>query len=207
MSKKIKYYEIDYEKLDDYSCILNEQLSSYNKDLFNGILFGSFIFAICFSLIVIILGYIFKPTDTQLENIAYFFILGVPIVLYIVYVIYQHIHIKINKGRTIVNIPISTTQTNVEHKLKDILLNFKYKEKIYRGEKVYFAKKQVIFQQYSKESTYHRYIKYTIKNNTLQIEAWIKNELPIDNKFFGSRIKMVLLYELREIKNYILLQN
>ena len=206
MNKKIKYYEIDYKELDNYSGILDGQLSVYNQNGLERLLklfFWSFIFIVCFIIVALMLNYIFKSTDIQKENIAGFLIIGIPLILYIVFKIYQYVNIKNNKGRTIVNIPIPITQTNVEQKLKDILLHFKYKEKNYHGEKVYFAKRQVIFQEYFKESTYYRYIKYTIKNNTLQIEAWIQNELPIDSKFWGRKIKMVLLYELQEIKNYI----
>lgn len=206
MNKKIKYYEIDYKELDNYSGILDGQLSVYNQHGWERLLklfFGSFIFFVCFFIIFLMLDYIFKPTDMQKENITGFLIIGIPLILYIVFKIYQHVNIKNNKGRTIINIPISTTQNNIEQKLNDILLYFKYKEKNYHGEKVYFAKRQVIFQEYFKESTYYRYIKYTIKNNTLQIEAWIKNELPIDSKFWGRKIKMILLYELQEIKKYI----
>lgn len=210
MKKNIKYYEIDYKMLDNYTDILNRQLDVYfqnQRELLGEIFWLTIIFTIVFIIIALPLTYIFKPTDTFLKMIGEYFVVGTPLIIFIIATIYQHNITKNNKGRTIIKIPIPSTQNNIDQKLKDMLFFFKFKEKRYHGEKVYFAKKQVIFKEPITTKTYYRYIKYTIKNNILEIEAWTKNGLPIDNNTFAIVTKTILLNELYTIKKCIINEN
>ena len=193
-----------------------ENLSNYfikkSKENIKSWLITSLLITIVFCFVIGIAIYIISITNKNIDTTRFPFninsetLFSMFIILTIVGA-YLYVFLTASKstGISSLKIKVNGNESELNNKMNEILKYLYYKEKTYKGRKVFYAYKERWAFNINITSL-KRYLEYYIENGELRINVWASiygKELPIDNKRMGFYHKKALVYDLEYIKENI----
>lgn len=195
--------QYDNDKLSDLyekhskNPFFGEKYTINQNDTLVKVLLKMFGFGLIITILLLLLFYIFIEVLSIDPGIL---IIGLPIIIYIYFILYLYYFTKKNfeeYGRTIFKIKVLNNEKN-DLLIKRILKKLYYKEEKYKKEYVYHSNKS----KFDSTRSVHRYLTYNVFDDYIEITCWYKilgKEFKIDNAEFRRIAHLNVLYLIMDI--------